>query len=207
MNQSIWNRLSGYLPEWDQQTWDRLFGYRHAFDERVVAVIVSILGTALVVAPLVIVILDRSGWLGPDLKDDLWRRYISWLVLMPLLVVPILLGAAWSLVVFTALSLLGFSGVRQGDRHLSRKADEPSGRDRYPVARIRRGGPLLSSFRRADSDEHRGDHGGGHLARPTQGISSARRTGDLRLPAVRNLPRPPFVHDQRHYTIVRLSCS
>ena len=108
MNQSTWNRLSGYLPEWDQQTWDRLFGYRHAFDDAVVAVIVSILATALIIAPLAILILDRTGRLGQVLKDELWRRYISWLVLVPLLVVPILLGAAWSLVVLTALSLLSF---------------------------------------------------------------------------------------------------
>jgi phosphatidate cytidylyltransferase len=71
-------------------------------------VIVSILATALVIAPLAIIILDRTGRLGQVLNDDLWRRYISWLVLVPLLVVPILLGAAWSLVVFTALSLLGY---------------------------------------------------------------------------------------------------
>ena len=41
MNQNTWNRLSGYLPDWDQQTWDRLFGYRHAFDDRVVIAIES----------------------------------------------------------------------------------------------------------------------------------------------------------------------
>ncbi len=108
MNQSISNRLSGYLPEWDQQTWDRLFGYRHAFDDRVVAVIVSILAAALVITPLAIVILDRTGRLGHDLKGDLRRRYVSWLVMVPLIVVPILLGAAWSLLVLTMLSLLSF---------------------------------------------------------------------------------------------------
>jgi hypothetical protein len=41
MNENTWNRLSAYLPEWDQQTWDRLFGYRQAFDDRVVAVPIS----------------------------------------------------------------------------------------------------------------------------------------------------------------------
>ena len=147
MNQSTWNRLSGYLPEWDQQTWDRLFGYRHAFDDSVVAVIVSILATALIIAPLAILILDRTGRLGQVLKDELWRRYISWLVLVPLLVVPILLGAAWSLVVLTALQPAQLSGIRQGDRYLSRKADEPARCDRYPVAHIRRGRPLLPSLR------------------------------------------------------------
>jgi phosphatidate cytidylyltransferase len=108
MNQSTWSRLSGYLPEWDQKTWDRLFGYHNSFDEQAVAVIVGILGIALAVTPLAILMLDRSGRLGPALKDDLWRRYLSWLVMAPLVVVPILLGAAWSLLLFTVLSLLSF---------------------------------------------------------------------------------------------------
>ena len=42
--------LSAYLPAWDQKTSPRLFGYRHAFDEPVVVVIVSILGIALATA-------------------------------------------------------------------------------------------------------------------------------------------------------------
>jgi phosphatidate cytidylyltransferase len=107
-SQNIWNWLSGYLPAWEQATWDRLFGYRHAFDEPVVVVIVSILGVALTVVPLVILTLDRIGRLDPALKDDLWRRYVSWLVMVPLIVLPVLLGAAWSLALFTLLSLLSF---------------------------------------------------------------------------------------------------
>ena len=108
MNQKIWDRLSGYLPVWDQKTWDRLFGYGHAFDEPAVAVIVSILGIALAITPLAILFLDRTGRLRSDLKDGLWRRYLSWLVIVPLVILPILLGAAPSLVLFTVLSLLSF---------------------------------------------------------------------------------------------------
>ncbi len=101
-------RTVGVLPEWDPNTWDRLFGYRHAFDEPAVAVNVSALGVALAVTPLAILILDRAGWLGSSLKDDLWRRYRSWLVMVPVVVVPVLLGAAWSLLSFTVLSLLSY---------------------------------------------------------------------------------------------------
>ena len=107
-NHNTWDRLSGYLPAWDQQTWDRLFGYRYAFDEPAVVVILSILGIALAITPLAILVLDRTGRLGPDLKADLWRRYVSWLVMVPLVVLPILLGAAWSILFFTILSLLSF---------------------------------------------------------------------------------------------------
>jgi phosphatidate cytidylyltransferase len=91
-----------------QNTWDRLFGYRHAFDEPVVVLIVCILGIALAIAPLAILILDRAGRLGPALKDALWRRYVSWLVMVPLIALPILLGAAWCLLALTVLSLLCF---------------------------------------------------------------------------------------------------
>jgi phosphatidate cytidylyltransferase len=92
----------------NQNTWDRLFGYRHAFDEPVVVLIVCILGIALAIAPLTILILDRAGRLGAALKDDLWRRYVSWLVMVPLVVLPVLLGAAWCLLALTVLSLLCF---------------------------------------------------------------------------------------------------
>jgi phosphatidate cytidylyltransferase len=92
----------------NQETWDRLFGYRHAFDEPAVVVIVGILGIALAVAPVVFVALDRAGRLSPALKDDLRRRYLSWLVMVPIVVLPVSLGAAWSLLAFTLLSLLCF---------------------------------------------------------------------------------------------------
>ena len=91
MNQNTWDRLSGYLPAWDQKTWDRLFGSGHAFDESAVVGIVSILGIALAVTPLAILLMDRTGRIEPDLKKDLWRRYFSWLVMLPLVVLPILL--------------------------------------------------------------------------------------------------------------------
>jgi len=91
-----------------QNTWDRLFGYRHAFDEPLVVLVVCILGIALAVAPLAILILDRAGRLVPALKDDLWRRTISWLVMVPIIVLPVLLGAAWTILALAVLSLLCF---------------------------------------------------------------------------------------------------
>ena len=108
MSQSRSYRLSAYFPHGTSKTWDRLFGFRHAFDEPFVVVIVSILGVALALAPLAILVLDRTGRLGPDLKEDLWRRYLSWLVMVPVVVLPVLLGAAWALLLFTVLSLLSF---------------------------------------------------------------------------------------------------
>jgi phosphatidate cytidylyltransferase len=86
-------------------TWDRLFGYRHAFDEPVVVLIVCAMGLFLALAPLVIFILDRAGRLDSALKDDLWRRYFSTLIMVPIVVLPVLLGAAWKILAVAALSL------------------------------------------------------------------------------------------------------
>ncbi len=90
----------------NQETWDRLFGFRHAFDEPVVVLIVSVLALALALSPMAIFLLDRAGRLGPDLKKDLWERYVSWLIMVPIVVVPVLLGAAWTILAVAVLSLL-----------------------------------------------------------------------------------------------------
>jgi phosphatidate cytidylyltransferase len=92
----------------NQGMWDRWFGFRRAFDDRFVIVVVCILGIALALTPLFIVVLDRAGRLDKNLKDDLWKRYISWLVMVPVIVVPVLLGPACTIVALTVLSLLCF---------------------------------------------------------------------------------------------------
>jgi phosphatidate cytidylyltransferase len=89
-----------------ETTWRRLFGWRHAFDEPVVVLILAVLGGALVLSPLVILALDRAGWLGPALKADLHSRYLSWLVMVPVIVLPVLLGAAPAILAVALLSLL-----------------------------------------------------------------------------------------------------
>jgi phosphatidate cytidylyltransferase len=87
---------------------ERLFGFRQAFHEPAVVVIVGLLVLLLAVTPLVIVLLDRTGRIGSTLRDDLWRRYISWLFMVPIIAVPVLLGAAWTILAVAALSLLCF---------------------------------------------------------------------------------------------------
>ncbi len=89
-----------------ETTWRRLLGWRHAFDEPVVALIVAVLGAALVLSPLVILALDRAGRLGPALKADLRSRYLSWLAMVPVIVVPVLLGAAPMILAVALLALL-----------------------------------------------------------------------------------------------------
>jgi phosphatidate cytidylyltransferase len=92
----------------DPRAWERLFGYRHAFDEPVVVLVVGVLGMVLALTPLVILVLDRGGRLSPASRTDLWRRYTSWLIMVPLVAVPVLLGAAWTILAIAVLSLLCF---------------------------------------------------------------------------------------------------
>jgi phosphatidate cytidylyltransferase len=89
----------------DPRSADRLFGWRHAFDHPVTVALLIGIGAILVAAPLTFVILSRIGVIGPDLRRELWLRYWSWLVLVPALVVPVLLGAAWTIAAVTLLSL------------------------------------------------------------------------------------------------------
>jgi phosphatidate cytidylyltransferase len=89
-------------------TWQRLFGFRHGFDDPGVVLIFVLLGLGLVIAPLVILGLDRAGRLTGELKADLWRRYRSWTVMIPAIAVPILLGAFWTILAVCVLSILCF---------------------------------------------------------------------------------------------------
>ncbi|AGA31205.1 phosphatidate cytidylyltransferase [Singulisphaera acidiphila] len=86
--------------------WERLFGWRPAFDERAVVLIVAVLGGVFVLAPLIILALDHAGRLSPALKADLRSRYLSWLIMVPLIVLPVLLGAAPTILAVALLSLL-----------------------------------------------------------------------------------------------------
>lgn len=84
---------------------DRLFGWRHAFDHPVTVALLAVVGAILLAAPVVLVVLCRTGIVGPTLRRELWMRYWSWLMLVPLLVAPVLLGAAWTMAAVALLSL------------------------------------------------------------------------------------------------------
>lgn len=82
-------------------TWERLFGFQHAFDDPVTVVgtvaVVGVLVTTLVVIALLHV--------DPKLKRELWLRTLSWCVLVPLILGPVLLGAAWVILGVGVLSI------------------------------------------------------------------------------------------------------
>jgi phosphatidate cytidylyltransferase len=89
----------------DPITIDRLFGWRHAFHHPVTVALLAGVGVVLLAAPLAFVALSRSGVIGDNLRRELWLRYRAWLVLVPVLGVPVLLGAAWTMAAVALLSL------------------------------------------------------------------------------------------------------
>jgi phosphatidate cytidylyltransferase len=90
------------------ETLDRLFGWRHAFDHPVTVWIVAGVGGILVLSFGAILALRASPRISPRLNHELLKRYLAWLVIVPAVIVPILLGAAWTIAGVALLSLLCF---------------------------------------------------------------------------------------------------
>ncbi|MCC7146964.1 MAG: phosphatidate cytidylyltransferase [Phycisphaeraceae bacterium] len=90
----------------DQATLDRLFNWRTALDHPVTKELLVFVAAALVAAILTTVLLGRAGRLSADLRKDLRERIRSWLILIPIMVIPVLAGAAWTILGVGLLSLL-----------------------------------------------------------------------------------------------------
>ena len=88
------------------ETRARLFGYEHAFDHPVTVGATIAIAVILALVPLIILGLSAMGKINATLKTELFKRYFSWLVIVPLLLIPILLGAAWTIAGVCILSLL-----------------------------------------------------------------------------------------------------
>src|SRR5438309_11412039 len=85
---------------------ERLFGFRHAFDWpgtlwSTIAVI-----AARLIASVIIWLLHARGRTSDKLHDELVKRVVSWAVMTPLLLGPVLLGAAWTILAVAILSVL-----------------------------------------------------------------------------------------------------
>jgi phosphatidate cytidylyltransferase len=85
---------------------ERLFSYDQAFDHPLTVSLTLGVVALLAIAPLAIQALFQTGRIGRELHHELLRRYYSWLVICPLLIVPILFGAAWTILGVGVLSLL-----------------------------------------------------------------------------------------------------
>ena len=88
------------------QAHQRLFGYQHAFDDPVVTGLTITIAAVLVLASVAIAILSALGKLKPELRSELVRRTAAWAVMVPLVILPVLAGAAWTILLVCALSIL-----------------------------------------------------------------------------------------------------
>ena len=79
------------LPE----TWERLFEVRNTFEHPVVRFLALGLVGLMVISPVIIQVLTAIGKADAKLRKDLWDRYWSWLVFIPLMFGPVVLGAIW----------------------------------------------------------------------------------------------------------------
>ena len=87
----------------NQATRERLFGLTHALAHPVTLWITLGVAAVLLLVPVVILALDRGGRLGEKMRAELWARFLTWLVLIPAMLVPVLLGAAWTVGAVTVL--------------------------------------------------------------------------------------------------------
>ncbi|HEX2115773.1 MAG TPA: phosphatidate cytidylyltransferase, partial [Alphaproteobacteria bacterium] len=90
-------------------TAERLWGWQHAFDHAVTQWIALGCVSLLLLAAAAIVILSAAGAISPPLRRELWLRTASWAVIIPLLIVPVLAGAGWTIAATTALALLCYN--------------------------------------------------------------------------------------------------
>lgn len=88
------------------QTRARWFGYEQAFEHPVTFWATVAMAVVLLVTPIVIYLLGRMERISAGTRTELFRRYATWLVITPVLLIPILLGALWTILGVTALSLL-----------------------------------------------------------------------------------------------------
>ena len=87
---------------------ERLFGYSHAFDHPVTVVVTCVSLIALAIAPVLINAIARQGRITDEHRQVLIRRWRSWLVMTPLILVPILMGAAWTIIGVCLVSLFSY---------------------------------------------------------------------------------------------------
>src|SRR4051812_49194390 len=92
----------------DAVSFQRLFGWREAFAHPFTIAITVAVAAVLGLGYLSIALLRVRGRTTPELHAELLKRAHSWAVLAPLLILPILLGAAWTIAGIALLSLACF---------------------------------------------------------------------------------------------------
>ena len=86
-------------------TRERLFGWQHGLEHPVVLWVTAALAVVLLLLPILLWRLSRAKRVDDKMRRELWQRYITWLVLIPLMIGPLLLGAFWTVLAVTLLSI------------------------------------------------------------------------------------------------------
>jgi phosphatidate cytidylyltransferase len=84
---------------------DRLLGYQHAWDHPVTFWVTIGITVLIVLSGSVLLLLRRTGRLDDAIFSDAFGRWKSWTWLSVCILVPVLLGAAWTIGAVTLLSL------------------------------------------------------------------------------------------------------
>jgi phosphatidate cytidylyltransferase len=84
----------------------RLWGWNTALDSGFVRGALVSLGIILIVTPLLIWLLNMAGKSDANRQKELWARYRSWLIFIPLMLGPVLLGAGWTIAAICVMSIL-----------------------------------------------------------------------------------------------------
>lgn len=92
-----------------QRTIDRWFGYQHAFDHPVTVFAIVAIAALAVLAGAGLWGLHRTGRMDRATYADLLLRWKSWIAISVCILVPILLGAAWTMGLVALLCLACFS--------------------------------------------------------------------------------------------------
>ncbi len=89
----------------DETTRQRLFGWSAAFDHPATVIIVVGAAAAIVLSIVLVELLGRRGLLDAQARGHLRQRCLTWAILAPLLIGPVLLGAAWTIGMICLLAL------------------------------------------------------------------------------------------------------
>src|SRR6476469_9681815 len=87
---------------------ERLFGFRHAFDSPVTLWITIAVIAALLIASVIIWLLHTGGRTSDKLHDELVQRVVSWVGVTRSLICPVLIGAAWTILLVAILCVLSY---------------------------------------------------------------------------------------------------
>ncbi|XVJ58061.1 MAG: phosphatidate cytidylyltransferase [Tepidisphaera sp.] len=85
---------------------EHLFSIKGAFEHPVALWCAGLALAALVLAPLITLVLDRSGRISARRRTDIWANYRTWWALAPAMIVPLLLCQASAMGLMLVISLV-----------------------------------------------------------------------------------------------------